>query len=198
MNKEDFVIQLYKLGLIKIGQFKLSSGKESPFYIDLRELISYPKLLKKIASAIVDSVRNEIDFDVIAGIATGGIPLASYISCIYDIPMAYVRKEEKYHGTQKLVEGNVRGKRILLVDDVATTGGSLKRAINALRAEQGQVNYAIVIVDREQGAKQLLNKLNVTLKSLITAREIFAVLYRNNFIKKNTYVKILNYISSFY
>ncbi len=178
MDKEELILKLYELGLIKIGRFKLSSGLESNYYIDLRELVSYPRLMKSIALMIYDLAKTRYRFDVVAGIATGGIPLASFISCIHEIPMAYIRRERKMHGMQKLIEGNVASKKVLLVDDVATTGGSLEDAVKTIREFKGEISFAIVVVDREQGALERLGKLGVELLSLVKAREIFSVLER--------------------
>jgi len=179
MHKEKLILKLYELGLIKIGHFKLSSGLESNYYIDLRGLVSYPDLLKSIATMIYDLAREHYSFDVVAGIATGGIPLTSFISCIYSIPMAYVRREKKTYGTQKLIEGDVSSKKVLLVDDVATTGGSLEDAIRIIRDNGGELSIAIVVVDREQGASRKLRNLNVQLLSLIKAKEIFSTLEKH-------------------
>ncbi|RLG08772.1 MAG: orotate phosphoribosyltransferase, partial [Thaumarchaeota archaeon] len=128
MNKEDLALELFRLGLVKIGKFRLTSGLESPFYIDLKGLIGYPALLREIATMLFNTAKEKCAFDMVVGIATGGIPIVSFISCLFNIPMAYVRKEKREHGTMRLVEGDIRKKRVLLVDDVATTGGSLEKA----------------------------------------------------------------------
>lgn len=192
---KDLSLLLFENRLIKIGSFKLSSGIISPFYIDLRGLISYPKVLKKIAKMILDLVSVKTNFDVIAGIATGGIPLAAFISSISEIPMAYVRKEKKEHGLEKLIEGIVDNKRVLLVDDVATTGASLEYAINVLRDNGAIVDHAAVIVDREEGAKERLERIGVKLLSLTTAKEIFTDLYTLRVINKETFQRIITYLN---
>ncbi len=192
---KDLSLLLFENGLIKIGSFKLSSGIISPFYIDLRGLISYPKVLKRIAKMILDLVSVKTNFDVVAGIATGGIPLAAFISSISEIPMAYVRKEKKGHGLEKLIEGIVNGKRVLLVDDVATTGASLEYAINVLRENGAIIDHAAVIVDREEGAKERLERIGVKLLSLTTAKEIFTDLYTLRIIDKETFQRIITYLN---
>ena len=192
---KDLSLLLFENGLIKIGSFKLSSGIISPFYIDLRGLISYPKVLKRIAKMILDLVSVKTNFDVVAGIATGGIPLAAFISSISEIPMAYVRKEKKGHGLEKLIEGIVNGKRVLLVDDVATTGASLEYAINVLRQNGAIIDHAAVIVDREEGAKERLERIGVKLLSLTTAKEIFTDLYTLRVIDKETFQRIITYLN---
>lgn len=173
------ILKLYELGLIKLGRFKLSSGLESNYYVDLRGLVNYPNLLKSIAMMIYELAKSHYHFDIVVGIATGGIPLTSFISCIYSIPMAYVRRERKTYGTQKLIEGDVSLRKVLLVDDVATTGSSLEEAIKTIRDHKGELSAAVVIVDREQGASRRLRDLNVQLLSLIKAHEIFSTLEKN-------------------
>ncbi len=194
MNKEDLALELFRLGLVKIGKFRLTSGLESPFYIDLKGLIGYPALLREIATMLFNTAKEKCTFDTVVGIATGGIPIVSFISCLFNIPMAYVRKEKREHGTMKLVEGDIRKKRVLLVDDVATTGGSLEKAVKVLRGNEGLIDYAIVIVDREQGARKRLSALGVKLLSLLTARELFQILWKRNIISRDTYELILNHI----
>ncbi len=179
MRKDELALKLYNLGLVKIGRFKLSSGLESNYYIDLRGLVNYPSFLKEIASMIYDIAREKGSFDVVAGIATGGIPLVSFISCMYEIPLAYVRRERKAYGTGRRLEGNVSSKKILLVDDVATTGGSLEEAIKVIRDNGGEVKHAIVVVDRMQGARERLMKLGVELLFLINVNELFSSLEKH-------------------
>jgi len=197
MNKEDLALELFRLGLVKIGKFRLTSGLESPFYIDLKGLIGYPALLREIATMLFNTAKEKCTFDTVVGIATGGIPIVSFISCLFNIPMAYVRKEKREHGTMRLVEGDIRKKRVLLVDDVATTGGSLEKAVKVLRGNEGLIDYAIVIVDREQGARKRLSALGVKLLSLLTARELFQILWKGNIISRDTYELILDYIKKY-
>jgi len=170
---------------------------ESPFYIDLKGLIGYPALLREIATMLFNTAKEKCAFDMVVGIATGGIPIVSFISCLFNIPMAYVRKEKREHGTMRLVEGDIRKKRVLLVDDVATTGGSLEKAVKVLRGNEGLIDYAIVIVDREQGARKRLSALGVKLLSLLTARELFQILWKGNIISRDTYELILDYIKKY-
>jgi len=130
-------------------------------------------------------------------VETAGIPLATYLSCITGKPLVYVRKEKKQHGTKSAVEGDVNGKRVVVVDDVVTTGASLLRAIQNVREEGGIPVYAVVVVDRNQGARELLKSNGVELISLTTALDIFRELYLKGFIDVETYLNITNYIKSF-
>jgi orotate phosphoribosyltransferase len=189
-------VELYKLGMIKIGEFTLSSGLKSPFYIDLRRLYNYPTLARRIAQELLGKISEDL-YDVIVGVETAGIPLATYMSCLSNKPLAYVRKERKGHGTKSAVEGDVRGRRVLVVDDVATTGSSLHRAILNIKEAGGIPVLAAVVVDREQGARELLKIHGVELVSLITATEMFRELYLKGYINVETYLNIVNYIREF-
>lgn len=186
-------VELYRRGMIKIGNFVLSSGLHSPFYIDMRKLYSYPDLTRAIVLELVKKTPLS-DIDVVAGIETAGIPLATYISCTTGLPMVYVRKEKKNHGTGSLVEGEVSDKRIIIVDDVATTGNSILKAILNLVEAGGRPIRAVVIVDREQGARETLIKQGVELYSLFKARDVFRILYENNLVDSETYDSITSYL----
>ncbi len=188
-------LELYKRGMLKLGRFKLTSGLESPFYIDLRKLYSYPDLARRVAKELA-SVGEIEKLDGVVGIATAGIALAAYIAALYGIPMAYVRSERKEHGTLSLVEGEVAGRRVAIVDDVATTGGSIERAFRALREAGAEPVIALVVVDREQGARERLRRLGLELRSLVTARQLFEELYRAGIVDEQTLKQVISYIES--
>ncbi|MGC8557284.1 MAG: orotate phosphoribosyltransferase [Fervidicoccus sp.] len=189
-------VEFLKNRIIKIGKFKLTSGIESPFYIDLRRLYSFPSLREKVVEEIVKRFPTD-QADVIVGIATSGIALASFIGCKTGKPIAYVRLDRKEHGTQALLEGEVRNKKAVVVDDVATTGGSLEHAISAVKEMGGNVMFSVVVVDREQGAREKLKSIGVELYSLFTAKELFKELYESNTIDEKTYKEIQEYLSKY-
>lgn len=181
--------------MIKFGRFKLTSGLESPFYIDLRRLYSYPDLARRVALEL-GRVGNVKSLDGVVGIATAGIALAAYVAALHGVPMAYVRTERKEHGTQALVEGEVQGKRVAIIDDVATTGSSIERAFRALNEVGAKPVLALVVVDREQGAVERVGRLGLELRSLTTARQLFEELYRAKVIDRETLSQLLLYLSS--
>ncbi|ADV64873.1 orotate phosphoribosyltransferase [Desulfurococcus mucosus] len=189
-------VELYRKGMVKIGSFKLSSGVESPFYIDLRRLYMHPELAKAITLELIRVVGLS-DVDAVVGVATAGIPLAAYVSCLTGKPMAYVRSERKNHGTNSLIEGDVSGLRVLVVDDVSTTGSSILRAIEAVREAGGTPMKAGVIVDREQGARGALARHGVELYWLTTARRIFQDIYMHGLITEAVYRSVIEYLDKY-
>ncbi len=192
MELDEIIVSLYNRGLIKFGEFVLSSGKKSPYYIDLRILPSYPDLYSKLMDKVIEMIR-DINFDVVVGIETSGILHAAYLGCRINKPIAYVRKKAKEYGTKSAVEGVVQGRKVLLIDDVATTGNTLLNAVNAIRNAGGFIEYAIVMVDRMEGARERLRKVNVELKSVLSIDKIIKVLRRRNLIEKDILDKIIAY-----
>ncbi len=156
--------------LLLIGNFILTSGKSSPYYLDLRRFPSFPEFFDVVEEA--KKVVEKVEFDMIIGIATGGVPLASFLACKLRKPMGYIRLEKKGYGTDKLLEAEVEGKRVLVVDDVATTGGSLERAIKEVNKNGGKVVGAFVLVDRREGAREKLKEMGVELYSLYNIHDI--------------------------
>ncbi|MGC8953657.1 MAG: orotate phosphoribosyltransferase [Desulfurococcus sp.] len=189
-------IELYKRGMVKIGRFKLSSGIESPFYIDMRRLYMYPDLARMIILELTRRVKLD-DIDVVVGVATAGIPLATYVSYLTNKPMAYVRVEKKNHGTSSLIEGDVTGLRTLILDDVSTTGSSILKAVEAILEAGGIPVRVAVLVDREQGAREVLASRGIELFRLITAREVFRDLYAHGLINEATYRELLEYLDKY-
>jgi orotate phosphoribosyltransferase len=167
---------LNKIGALQFGAFKLSSGKISPYYIDLRIVPSFPDAFKKICNFCVDFIKNEVgekNFERVAGIPAAGIPFASIIAYNLQKPFLYVRKGVRLHGRQRRIEGTLApGDRILLVDDLVTTGLSLKKAAKAITAESGIVTDAVVVLDREEGGKQKLEKSGIKLHAMLNVSEI--------------------------
>jgi orotate phosphoribosyltransferase len=188
-------IELYKCGMVKIGSFKLTSGLESPYYIDLRQLYSYPELRSRVVEELIERFEILRSSDVVVGIATSGLALAAFIAAKLNKPLAYVRIERKEHGSRSLVEGNVSGKTVVIVDDVATTGGSLEHAVTALESLGAIPLAAVTVVDREQGARQRLKNIGIELYSLITSREIFEFLYSAKIIAAEDYERVISYIN---
>ncbi|MFB3889559.1 MAG: orotate phosphoribosyltransferase [Candidatus Bathyarchaeia archaeon] len=172
---------LHKIDALQFGLFKLSSGKATPYYIDLRIVPSFPDAFKDICDYCTAQITSQIglkNFDRIAGIPIAGIPFASQIAYNLKKPFLYIRKGARRHGRERRVEGIVvSGDRVLLVDDLVTTGLTLKKAAEAVRAEGGVVTEAVVFLDREEGGKERLEKIGVNLHALLKVSELAKLLY---------------------
>jgi orotate phosphoribosyltransferase len=172
---------LNKIGALQFGAYKLTSGKISPYYVDLRMVPSFPDAFQKVCDFYVGFIRDEIgvkNFERMAGIPVAGIPFASLIAYSLQKPFLYVRKGVRLHGRQRRIEGILApGDRVLLIDDLITTGLSLRKAAKGLIAEGGVVTDAVVLLDREEGGKEKLEKSGIKLHALLTMSEIAHKLY---------------------
>lgn len=166
---------LNKIGAFQFGAFKLTSGKISPYYIDLRIVPSFFDAFKKICEFYASFIKKEVEvknFERIAGIPVAGIPFASIVAYNLQKPFLYVRKGERLHGRQKKIEGIVSpGNRVLLVDDLVTTGLSLVTAAKTITAEGGVVTDAVVLLDREEDGKEKLKKNGIKLHAMLKVSE---------------------------
>jgi orotate phosphoribosyltransferase len=167
----------------KRGRFKLASGKESDFYIDARLTTMSPEGLALIGPLALSALRKTgWAVDAIGGLTLGADPISyaiSYASAASAHPLRAftVRKEPKAHGTGKLLEGPIgEGDRVVIIEDVITTGGSALRAIEAVRSAKASVAGVLALVDREEGGRQAIEKTGVSVVSLVTASQIMAVL----------------------
>lgn len=185
---KEFATFLHQNEIIKFGHFTLSSGKKSPYYVDLRLVSSYPHQFRRMIKYLQNLISEEIgfgNFDAIASVPTGGLVIASSLAFEIVKPLVYVRSEAKAHGTTKMVEGVIKkGMKILVVDDVATTGGSVVNGIKSLREAGAMVSDVYVIVNRLEGADELLKKEGVMLHQLLDIQEIASILEEQNLIGK--------------
>ena len=163
---------LLSAGCIKFGQFTLKSGLISPIYIDLRQIITHPRLLAQVGDAYLPLLK-ELQFARIAGLPYAAIPIATAISLAGAYPMLYPRKEVKTYGTKAEIEGEYNaGETVVVIDDLATTGGSKFEAIEKLTAVGLLVRDVVVLVDRQSGAKQSLAEAGYTLHAVLTISEL--------------------------
>jgi len=163
---------LLETGCIKFGNFTLKSGLQSPIYIDLRQIISYPKLLEQIGAAYLPLLK-DLKFDRIAGLPYAAIPIATAISLQGNYPMIYPRKEVKAYGTKAEIEGEYHsGETVVVIDDLATTGGSKFEAIEKLTSAGLIVKDAVVLVDRQSGAKESLEQAGFHLHAVLTITQL--------------------------
>lgn len=170
VNDREFVAALLGCGAIQFGAFTLSSGKASDYYVDIKRASTRPELLREIAGRMAPHVRGA---ERIAGVELGAVPIAAAVALESSIPFVIVRKEAKEHGTRRTFEGEMRtGDRVVFVEDVVTTGGTLRKAIEGLRAQGAVVDRAVAVVDREEGGTEHLAAAGVQLLSLLTARAL--------------------------
>lgn len=174
MSSKEYLIEILKENnVFKEGDFVLSSGKKSDYYIDMKKAITNPEILSTIAKLIYEKICTE-NIDKVAGPALGAVPIATAISLESEIPLLMIRKEKKGYGTSKLIEGElIKGDSVIVVEDVTTTGGSLLKAINAIKENGGIVEKAFVVVDREEGAIEMFNNENIPFEPLIKVNEFF-------------------------
>ena len=194
-SKAELCKILTKIGALKFGAFKLVGGKVSPYYIDLRIVPSFPHAFQKVCNLYINLITTDIgtdNFDRIAGIPTAGIPFASIIAHHLEKPFFYIRQHVKLHGRERRIEGILMpGDRVLLVDDLITSGKSLRNAAMATRAEGGVIDDVVVLVDREEGGKQNLAKDNMKLHYLLKVSEAADKLYQMGTITEDQLKTIL-------
>lgn len=185
---------------MKFGVFKLSSGKASPYYVDLRVVPSFPDAFRELCDFCVEYITKQVglkNFDRIAGVPLAGIPFASQIAYNLRKPFLYVRKGIRHHGRQRRVEGIlVSGDRVLLVDDLITTGLNLKKAAEAIKAEGGVVKEVVVLLDREEDGKAKLEKSGIKIHTLLQMSEVANTLYEIGAINEESFMTILKQIKN--
>lgn len=170
MDKQELIQLLTSCGAIKFGRFVLTSGAISDYYIDVKKASTQPAILKIIAEEIKPYTKS---YQILAGMELGAVPLAVAVSLTTNIPYVIIRKEKREHGTGKQIEGEeITNKKVLLIEDVTTSGGSVVKSIQILRQQNAYVDTVISVVDRESGAKEKLETLKVKLIPLLSVQEI--------------------------
>ena len=161
--------KLIECKALKFGDFTLTSGKKSSYYVNMKMASTNPEILRLISVEFAKLIPNGTD--IIAGMELGAVPLAVALSLESGIPYTMIRKEERKHGTGSRLEGPSEGKAVL-IDDVATTGGSNVESLKVLQDEGIEVTKILVVVDREEGAQEKLVPFNIPFESLISASEL--------------------------
>jgi orotate phosphoribosyltransferase len=193
MEKEEMKAELgrilKKIGALKFGSFKLTSGEVSPYYVDLRVVPSFPDAFKRICDLYLEMIKSDVGvdgFDRIAGIPTAGISLGSIAAYQLKKPFLYVRSTERQHGRGRLVEGILLPEdRVLLIDDLITKGGSILKAAESVRAEGGVVTDAVVLLDRKENGETNLAENGIKLHYLLTITEVANKLHEMDAITQN-------------
>ncbi|MEX0656607.1 MAG: orotate phosphoribosyltransferase [Nitrosopumilaceae archaeon] len=195
---KEFAVFLHQNNAIKFGDFTLSSGKKSSYYVDLRVVPSFPHQFRKMVKGLQALISDQIgydNFDCLASVPTGGLVIASALAIETVKPLVYVRSQPKEHGTSKSIEGKIeKGAKILIVDDVATTGGSVSNAITLLKEAGAKITDTYVVINRMEGADKLLQSHGVKLHSLTNILEITEILHRENLVSKQVLENVKNQI----
>ncbi|AKB11867.1 orotate phosphoribosyltransferase [Methanosarcina thermophila] len=171
-QKQELIAALKACGAVRYGDFTLASGKKSKYYIDIKRASTDPKTLKLIAQQAASRIK-QMDVDIVAGVELGGVPLATAVSLETELPLLIVRKAVKDYGTKSRFVGDIKPKnRLVILEDVTTSGGSVRDAIDVIRETGASVKYVISVVDREEGAKENLNEAGTELIPLVSASDL--------------------------
>lgn len=156
---------------VRFGEFELAHGGTSDYYVDKYLFETDPTSLRLIAQAFAERVGET----TLAGVALGAVPLVAVTSLESGNPYVIVRKAKKEYGTGNRIEGRLtEGENVIVLEDIATTGQSALDAVEALRSAGAVVERVLVVVDREEGARALLESNGVTFEALVTASDILA------------------------
>jgi orotate phosphoribosyltransferase len=191
---KEFATFLYKNDIIKFGNFTLASGKDSSYYIDLRLVPSFPhqfrKMIKNLQNLIIEKVGLD-DFDSFASVPTGGLVVTSALAIETVKPLIYVRNKPKEHGTTKSIEGKISaGMKVVMVDDVMTTGTSVLNGIKQLKESGLSISDVFVIINRLEGADKVFSDMGVQIHQLTDILEITNILFQEKLISKEIFEKI--------
>lgn len=171
-QKQELIAALKACGAVRYGDFTLASGKKSKYYIDIKKASTDPGTLKIIARQAALRIK-EMDVDIVAGVELGGVPLATAVSLETELPLLIVRKSVKDYGTKSRFVGDLKPKdRLVMLEDVTTSGGSVRDAIEVVREAGAWVKYVITVVDREEGAGEKLKEADVRLVPLVSASDL--------------------------
>ncbi|MBI4226544.1 orotate phosphoribosyltransferase [Candidatus Roizmanbacteria bacterium] len=177
--KEKMILDLYEVHIIDFGHFKLKSGISSPYYIDLRLLVTFPHLLELVSDVLWEKIRLK-PFDLIAGIPYAALPISTAISLRYNRPMIFLRKEVKSYGKGKTIEGIYhKGQHVVIIDDVISDGASKFETIKPIEDVGLEVSQVVVLLDRGQGGPRIVQKRGYQCVAITNMEEVLEVLYNH-------------------
>jgi len=177
--KEKMILDLHEVHIIDFGKFKLKSGIISPYYIDLRLLVTFPHLLELVSDVLWEKIRLK-PFDLIAGVPYAALPIATAISLRYNRPLIFMRKEKKDYGKGKMIEGIYhKGQYVVVIDDVISDGASKFETIKPIEEVGLEVSQVIVVLDRGQGGVQTVKNKGYHCTAITNMEEVLEVLYKH-------------------
>ena len=189
-----FLKKLVDINCVKFGDFTLKSGKQSPFYIDLRNIVSYPDMLNELSGFFKSHLTNTAQR--ICGVPYAALPMATAISLDTGIPMLIKRKETKNYGTKKVLEGEYqKGDKVVVIEDVITSGESLVETIKELENEGLVVEQILVVLDREQGGMKRLRDKGYNLASLFSISSLLSVLHAEKVVDEEMVNKVVSFLA---
>lgn len=193
-SKIALICELYDNGAIRFGSFKTVAKVYTPIFIDLRVLVSYPKLLHTVASIYVTFVK-KLSYDLLVSIPLGSLPIGTIVSQIVQKPMAYVRMERKKYGTKKTIEGCfTKGDRVILIDDVIEKGIVKKQVIRNVQREGLVVTDVVVLVNHPRGGKNDVQKMGIHVHNWTDIQEITEILWGENRVTEMQYREVMLYV----
>lgn len=193
----SFAEELYKIGAVKIGEFITKMNIPTPIYIDLRLIVSFPKLIELVSDIMVEYLKRMPQFDIICGVPYAALPLASALSSKLNIPMVMRRKEAKSYGMRKMIEGVYKeGDRCLIIEDVVTSGSSILETFRDLKEVGIECSHTLILMDRQQGGTSNLIKEGITMHSLLDMAHLLKYLKEANYIDSLVVDKVTNYMAT--
>jgi len=190
----DLILSLHALDCIQFGNFTLSSGQQSPIYIDLRNITASPAILQQIAHAYANMVRS-LTFNRLAAVPYAALAIGTAVSLTTRHPLIYPRKEKKKYGTRRHVEGKFApGETVVVIEDLVTSGGSVLNAINTLEDAGLKILDVVALINREQGGREALAKKGYQLHTLFTLPDILNTLHQAKRISPAQFKKVMQYL----
>ncbi|HXV99217.1 MAG TPA: orotate phosphoribosyltransferase, partial [Anaerolineae bacterium] len=190
----ELILQLYEMGCVQFGQFTLASGLPSPIYLDLRRITASPRLLQKAAQAYADALQ-PLTFDHLAAVPYAALTLGTATALASHSSLIYPRKEVKAYGTGKTIEGVFSaGDRVVVIEDLITSGGSILKAIETLTAAGLRVSDVVVLIDREQAGAKNLAEAGYRLHAVLSLSEILETLHQAGRISAEQVTTVKEYL----